>query len=253
MARLILMLVAVMLAGVTEPSLGQGTTTQTQQPRPPSSTPSPYAALDGRRQKLIDEWGVRFTQATGQKLAVASFYDDIVSLSAKTTFEAVTHALMMSRLTDPSGAPLGDALALVERVEAVKGEVAGVPGDQQFRMYVRLRPDALGTLEQSTECSRGADNSGYHRGYPINYRQQGQVPAIQFSVAIDERRADIDVDYRSSSFPAGLFNGHLTASNSDVRAGDNYDRHINRWTGFTNWWQSFFGVGGQNAAEATPE
>jgi hypothetical protein len=50
------------------------------------------------------------------------------------------------------------------------------------------------------------------------------------------------VDYRSSSFPAGLFNGHLTASNSDVRAGNNYDRHTGRWTGFRNWWQNFFGI-----------
>jgi hypothetical protein len=27
-----------------------------------------------------------------------------------------------------------------------------------------------------------------------------------------------------------------------VRAGSNYDRHINRRTGFQNWWRNFFGV-----------
>ena len=50
------------------------------------------------------------------------------------------------------------------------------------------------------------------------------------------------MDYRASFFPVALFNGHLTASNSDVRAGNNYDKHLNRWTGFQNWWQGFFGV-----------
>jgi len=30
---------------------------------------------------------------------------------------------------------------------------------------------------------------------------------------------DIDVDNRSASFPKALFDGHLTAGNSDVRAG----------------------------------
>ncbi len=39
-----------------------------------------------------------------------------------------------------------------------------------------------------------------------------------------------------------MFNGHLTASNSDVRAGNNYDRHTARWTGFQNWWHGFFGI-----------
>ena len=134
----------------------------------------------------------------------APFYDEIVSLSSKTTFDAVTHALMTTQLTDAAGTGLGDALALVERVEAVRGEVPGARGDQQFRMYVRLTADALDTLERSQQFKRGADNSVYHKGYPINYREQGGTPSIQISIAPDNRRADIDVDYRASSFPVGL-------------------------------------------------
>ena len=88
---------------------------------------------------------------------------------------------------------------------------------------------ARSTCFPSHEFMRDADNSIYHQGYPIDYREQGGTPSIRFSVALDNWRADIDVDYRSSSFPTALFNGHLTASNSDVRAGDNYDRHANRW------------------------
>ena len=201
-----------------------------------------YGGLDARRQDLVKDWVSRFAEVTGQRLPPEALYDDIVSFSTKTTFEAVTHALMRSSLTDSSGAALGDALALIERVEAVKGEIPGASGDHQFRMYVRLKANALDTLERSREFARGADNTVYHKGYPINYREQGGTPSIQFSVALDGRRADIDVDYRSSSFPAALFNGHLSSANSDVRAGNNYDRHVNRWVGFQNWWRGFFGV-----------
>jgi hypothetical protein len=201
-----------------------------------------YAGLDARRQQLVHNWVARFVSATGQKVEAGPFYDQIVTLSTKTTFDAVTHALMTTRLSDSSGADLGDALALVWEVDSVSGEIAGAPGDRQFRMYVRLVQDAVDRLKRSREFKRGVDNTIYHKGYPINYRGQGGVPSIQISIALDARRADVDVDYRSSSFPAGLFNGHLTSSNSDVRAGNNYERHLNRWTGFQNWWRSFFGV-----------
>jgi hypothetical protein len=201
-----------------------------------------YSGLEPRRQKLVDNWVARFIAKTGQKIEAGPFYDEILSLSTKTTFDAVTHALMTTQLTDRSGASLGDALALVEEVDSVRGEVAGAPGDRQFRMYVRLVPGAPDTLARSQQFKRGADNAIYHKGYPTNYREQSGVPSIQFSIALDGRRADIDVDYRSSSFPVGLFNGHLTSSNSDVRAGNNYDKHANRWIGLQNWWRSFFGV-----------
>ncbi len=54
-------------------------------------------------------------------------------------------------------------------------------------------------------------------------------------------KADIDVDYRSSKRPGAMFNGHLTSANSDVRAGDNHDRHTNRWSGLVDWWQQIYG------------
>ena len=68
------------------------------------------------------------------------------------------------------------------------------------------------------------------------------MPSIQFSLS-DGRPAarDVDVDYRASKAPRSLFNGHLTSSNSDVRAGDNARRHDRRWNGFVNWWSDVFG------------
>jgi hypothetical protein len=49
------------------------------------------------------------------------------------------------------------------------------------------------------------------------------------------------VDYRWSRRPRSLFNGHLTAANSDVRVGENTDLHRGRWGGFIAWWQDAFG------------
>ena len=44
--------------------------------------------------------------------------------------------------------------------------------------------------------------------------------------------------YRSSSKTKALFNEHLTAANSDVRAGNNYITHTRRWSDLPNWWQA---------------
>jgi hypothetical protein len=210
---------------------------------------SAYSELDPQRQKLVDDWVTRLNEVSGLKEEPGPFYDNNVKLSTKTTFDAVTHALMTTALTGPSGESLGNALDVIEHVESVSGRVPGASGDLQFRIYVRLKEGAIDVLKRSREFRRGADNFVHHKGYPINYREQGGTPAIQISIARDARRADIDVDYRSSGFPAALFNGHLTASNSDVRAGDNYERHAERWSGFQNWWRSFFGIRLQRAIE----
>src|SRR5262249_20427283 len=71
-----------------------------------------------------------------------------------------------------------------------------------------------------------------------NFRQLGGAPSIQFSITRTGVRADIDVDYRSSELIKAVFDGHLTAANSDVRAGNNLVRHNDRWSGFDNWWQA---------------
>jgi hypothetical protein len=208
----------------------------------PSVIGGSYSNLDPRRQRLLNSWIARLSEVAGQPIDAEPFYDTKIHFSTRTTFEAVTHALMTTALTDESGARLGDGLDLIERVDTVKGQVQGVGGDHQFRMYALLQSDALATLERSREFKRGADNLIYHKGYPINFRAQGGTPSIQISIAEDRRNADVDVDYRGSSFPVALFNGHLTSSNSDVRAGNNYDRHVDRWSGFNNWWRSFFGI-----------
>src|SRR5262245_58428021 len=68
------------------------------------------------------------------------------------------------------------------------------------------------------------------------------------SLAEDGLKADIDVDYRSSRSPQGLFNGHLTSANSDIRVGENTNLHRGRWGGFIAFWQDTFGRLGEEEA-----
>ena len=188
-----------------------------------------YSKLSAKQRDLIEKWAA----STGTK---GSTKFDAMTVSQHSTFEAVTNALTRSRLTSKSGRASGYAIDLVSAIEFVAGQEEGKGSDEQFRMYVKLVPNAIERLEDSREFSRGKDNTIFHHGYPINYRQTGKPPTMQFSIAPDKTRADIDVDYRSSGFPAALFNGHLTAGNSDVRVKWNYSTHTSRWFGLIDWW-----------------
>jgi hypothetical protein len=209
-----------------------------------------YELLDARQQGLVTDWIQRYNEASEKSLDAKGAYNEL-PLSTKTTFEAVSHALMKTRLTGGEEQPLTtddgrvlrDALDLVEKLDAIKGKLKGAGGDEQFRIYVQLQSDALRVLGDSREFSRSSDNLLYHQGYPICFRRAGGVPSIQFSISEDGRFADIDVDYRSSKFPAALFNGHLTSANSDVRAGANYTTHLSHFAGLAEWWHGWDGLG----------
>jgi hypothetical protein len=201
-----------------------------------------YSDLRPEQKRLVDDWFQRFSQIVKKKVAPDEGYNHL-PLSAKTTFGAVTHALMRTPLTDKQGAPLGDsAIVVIDKLDDLAGKVSGAPGDKQFRIYVQLKPEAMDLLSNSQEFKREGDNTVYHHGYPVCYRGRGGAPSIQVSISRDGRIADIDVDYRSSKFPAALFNGHLSAANSDVRAGDNDERHNRRWEGLGNWWRTLLGL-----------
>ena len=188
----------------------------------------------------MDDFVRRYNQTTGSKLVPEQAYNG-ARVSVRTTFDAVTHALLSTKLTNEKGQSLGSAIDLVDALDQVLGEEAGAGGDRQFRMYVYLKPNAIDILSSSREFFHDKDNTVYHMGFPICYRLKSGPPSIQFSITGDERMSDIDVDYRSSTFPKALFDGHLTAGNSDVRAGGNLDTHDNRWAGLNGWWRQVFG------------
>ena len=200
-----------------------------------------YSSLKPAQQRLVDDWFGRFSAAIAKTVDPAEGYDKL-PLSTKTTFNAVTHALLKTKLSDQSGNSLSESsMDLVDKVDGVAGAILGTRGDQQFRIYVQMKPGALALLARTREFERGPDNAVYHHGYPTNFRTPG-TPSLQFSLTRDGTRADVDVDYRSSRFPVFLVNGHLSASNSDVRASDNDVRHNTQWAGLPNWWRNLLGL-----------
>jgi hypothetical protein len=203
-----------------------------------------YSKLAPEQKRLVDDYVSHYNQATESKIVPNEAYDN-ARLSMRTTFDAVTHALLKANLTDANGKSLGRAIDLVDAIDEVMGEQSGVGGDRQFRIYVYLKPNAVDVLSKSREFFRDHDNTVYHKGFPTSYRLKNGPPSIQFSVSRDNKMADVDVDYRSSSFPKGLVNGHLSSSNSDVRAGNNLEKHDQRWTGLNGWWREVFGLLGR--------
>jgi hypothetical protein len=211
-----------------------------------------YAALRPEQKKLLEDYIRRYNATAGSKATPEEAYDD-ARMSVRTTFDAVTHALLTTKLTDEKGQSLGRAIDLIDALDDVMGEEAGTRGDQQFRLYVYLKSTAFKTLAASREFYRGKDNTVYHKGFPLCFRLKNGPPSIQLSISRDERMADVDVDYRSSSFPKAVFNGHLNASNSDVRAGNNLETHDGRWAGLNGWWRNLFGFSLAGSAEVPKE
>lgn len=201
-----------------------------------------YSDLRPEQEKLVDDWFARLSKVVKKPISPEEGYSN-VPLSVRTTFEAVTHALLRTPLTDGSGQPLGKSgLSIVSKVDNVAGRRSGEGGDRQFRIYVQLVPGAISLLARSTEFKRTRDNTVYHKGYPVCFRSKGGAPSIQVSMTRNGKLGDIDVDYRSATFPMFLINGHLSVSNSDVRAGNNYKRHNQQWEGLTNWWRTLLGL-----------
>jgi hypothetical protein len=244
MARLVVVILFLPVAlglviAQTQPNQKKSATSQKAKSEPLELGKS-YAALRPEQKRLVDDFVRRYNATTGSNLIPERAYDN-ARLSIRTTFDAVTHALLNAKITDAHGKSLGRAIDLVDAVDEVMGEESGVGGDRQFRLYVYLKPNAVGILSQNQEFFHDRDNSVYHKGFPTCYRLKKGPPSIQISVSRDNKLADIDVDYRSSSFPKALVNGHLSASNSDVRAGNNLDRHDGRWSGLNGWWRNVFG------------
>ena len=206
-----------------------------------------YATLRPEQTRLIDNFIRSYNATTGSDLVPQQAYDN-ARLSIRTTFDAVTHALLNATMTDSHGKSLGRAIDLVAAIDQVMGEESGARGDQQFRLYVYLKPNAVEILNRSQEFFHDKDNSVYHNGFPICYRLKKGPPSIQLSISRDHKLSDVDVDYRSSGFPKALLNGHLSAANSDVRAGNNLALHDGRWSGLNGWWRDVFGQLGSGGA-----
>ena len=146
---------------------------------------------------------------------------------------------MTTPLTDASGQKFGDGLALIERVDTVKGEVSGT---SQRSPVSDLRPIDRRTRARcwSARASSSAalDNSVYHKGYPVNYREARGTPSIQrgrLRWTVVSR--NVDVDYRASRLPRSCLpstatvRGELGSGQSESRQ-QRPQRHAARWIGY---------------------
>ena len=158
-----------------------------------------------------------------------------LSPSEQTTFDAITHALMNSSLTDDSGQPLGTAFDLVAGLDRIAGEQAGRGGDQQFRIYVTLRPNARDILDRSREFVRSQENTAYHAGYPHSYRLGW---GAEHPVLHGRRRAQRGHRRRLSHEQGSPIVVQRPSHVVEFGRPGRRQRAAphRRWNGFTNWW-----------------
>ena len=115
-----------------------------QQPSAPQVIPgAKYSDLAPEQKALVDDWFRRFGDVVRKPISGEEGYNNL-PVSTKTTFGAVTHALIHTTLTDKDGGALGpSAIVLIDRVDTVAGKIEGAGSDQQFRLYVVLRPNGI--------------------------------------------------------------------------------------------------------------
>ena len=68
-----------------------------------------YTSLKPEQKALVDDWMKRFSETIRKQIDPEVAYDNL-PLSTRTTFNAVTHALLSTALTDTSGGKLGSEI-----------------------------------------------------------------------------------------------------------------------------------------------
>ena len=101
------------------------------QKKPTKAFGESYAMLRPEQKKLVDEYVMHYNQASGSKVVPQAAYD-AARMSVRTTFDAVTHALLTAKITDAKGKSLGHAIQLIEAVDQVMGAEEETGGDRQF-------------------------------------------------------------------------------------------------------------------------
>src|SRR5688500_10018912 len=75
-----------------------------------------YDSLDSPQKALVDDWMKRFSATIQKPVDPEQAYNNL-SLSTRTTFNAVTHALISMQLTGESGTKLGSAIQIVDKLD----------------------------------------------------------------------------------------------------------------------------------------
>ena len=73
-----------------------------------------YDSLKSEQKALVDDWMKRFSATIHKQVDPQQAYNNL-PLSTRTTFNAVTHALISTQLTGESGRKLGSAIQIVDK------------------------------------------------------------------------------------------------------------------------------------------
>lgn len=102
-----------------------------------------FESLRVEQRRLVEDWFARLSKTTGKPIDLRNGYNN-TALSARTTFDGVTHALLQTTLTSQDGKPLGTALDLVARVNEVAGRILDAQSDENPRLLfactIQARP-----------------------------------------------------------------------------------------------------------------
>jgi len=148
-----------------------------------------FQNLDAEQQDLMVDWVNRFNGVTGQNLNAQDLYNKLL-LSYRTTFEAVTNALMGTPLTDETGTEFGVALDLVDRprdivkpVEPVHPDVRIVEHDYEDVFTLAGVPDYTG---RGADCSRRLEAGQSWEEHETKTYGNYFVTAFEFKIVGDE-------------------------------------------------------------------
>jgi len=134
-----------------------------------------YASLKPEQKALVDDWIRRFSATLHKQVDPRMAYDNL-PVSMKTTFNAVTHALLSTQLADPSGGNLGSAIQIIDKLDTVKGEVQRCPWRQAVPHLRATKARCAGLTRQERAVSASRRQHGLSQGISNLLSRQAGSP-----------------------------------------------------------------------------
>ena len=201
-----------------------------------------YVELDAERQRIFDTYARAMNVKLGENLSPEERFRAL-SPSEQTTFDAITHALMHSTLTDDAGQPLGRALDLVAGVDRIAGEQAGT---ERRSAVPDLRDAAAERARRAGAIARVRPEPREH-GLPRGLSALVPSGRGRAERAVLDGRGRAAAPTSTSTIARARRRNRCSTAISRRRIrmcgpGDNAQRHERRWSGFANWWSDVFGA-----------
>ena len=141
--------------------------------------PKTYTDLTPRQKQLIDSYVADYNQKTGFNITPEAGYAAL-SNSERTTFDAITHALSKTELTDAKGKYLGTALDLIVAIERIAGQYYGREGRRAISRLLQVEARHAGDHreEPGVQIRRGEYRLPCRLSLFLPPGRQGAEPAV---------------------------------------------------------------------------